>query len=265
MNEQIERKCKKCGETYPLTRDYFYVDNSRPCGFRDPCKKCINKTLPHNPKVIDFNNKKCPYCGNTFPRTEEFFYTNNHHTWDNLAGCCKTCHNKNVKKWGEKNPDKVKEAKGKYAKKNYKKILDRNNKLRRKRYASNPSFKISTVLRNGLRLALNGEKKYKKTMDLLGCTIDFFISYIESQFTEGMSWVNHGLYGWHLDHIIPVAYFDLTKKEDQEKCFHYSNFRPLWAEENFAKNSIYNGFLYRGGEIVKEKKYDEQGKIHSVA
>jgi hypothetical protein len=29
--------------------------------------------------------------------------------------------------------------------------------------------------------------------------------------------------------------FDLTKKDQQEKCFHYSNLQPLWALENIKK------------------------------
>lgn len=265
MNAVKSRVCPECGVEQPLTREYFYVGSKCHDGFRNPCKSCANKKIPHHPKFIDLYNKRCPSCGETFPRTEEYFYKNNYQTWDNLAGICKTCHNEKVKKWSEKNPDKVNGAKRKYAKKNRKKIQERNNETRRIRYATDPAFKMSTTLRNGLRLALNGRKKYKKTMDLLGCTIEFFISYIESQFTEGMSWDNHGFNGWHLDHIIPVGYFDLTKKEDQEKCFHYSNFMPLWAGDNFAKNSIYNGFLYRGGKVIKEKEYDKHREIQGVA
>jgi len=32
-----------------------------------------------------------------------------------------------------------------------------------------------------------------------------------------------------------VSAFDLTDTTQQEKCFHYSNLRPLWAEENKKK------------------------------
>jgi len=46
---------------------------------------------------------------------------------------------------------------------------------------------------------------------------------------------NHGK--WHLDHVRPCASFDLTKPEEQEKCFHYSNYQPLWAEQNLSKGA----------------------------
>ena len=42
-----------------------------------------------------------------------------------------------------------------------------------------------------------------------------------------------------IDHIIPCAAFDLTKPENQKKCFHYSNTQPLWAKDNLRKGDKY--------------------------
>ena len=53
-----------------------------------------------------------------------------------------------------------------------------------------------------------------------------------------MSWENHGT--WHIDHRVPCAKFDLTKKEEQEKCFHYTNLQPLWAKDNLSKGNKYD-------------------------
>ena len=72
---------------------------------------------------------------------------------------------------------------------------------------------------------------------LLGCTVSFFMKHIESQWKEGMTWDNYGYRGWHIDHIIPCSAFDLTKEEEQKKCFHYTNQQPLWAEENMKKGA----------------------------
>ncbi len=92
-----------------------------------------------------------------------------------------------------------------------------------------------------IKRALNNHKnKYKKsesTLELLGCSIEFLRIYLQSKFTAGMNWENHGYYSWHIDHIIPCAAFDLSDPEQQKKCFHYSNLQPLWWRDNLSKGS----------------------------
>ena len=104
---------------------------------------------------------------------------------------------------------------------------------------SDPSFDISKRLRIRVANALKKKNSYKSqsTEDLLGCKWNFFIKWIESQFKDGMSWDNRNL--WHIDHIKPCCSFDLSNKEQQKQCFHYTNLQPLWAEENLRKNGRY--------------------------
>ena len=78
-------------------------------------------------------------------------------------------------------------------------------------------------------------KKCDSTMKLLGCSIQDVRHHLEKQFAVNMSWDNHGFSGWHIDHIKPCASFDLTKEDEQRKCFHYTNLQPLWAKENLQK------------------------------
>ena len=71
--------------------------------------------------------------------------------------------------------------------------------------------------------------------DSIGCSRDFFLEWIESQFEEGWSWDNRGEV-WEIDHIVPFNSVDLTKKEDVERVMNYKNTRPLSISENRKKS-----------------------------
>jgi len=96
-----------------------------------------------------------------------------------------------------------------------------------------PAFKIRSNVYESLRRF--NVTKIDKFYSLLGCTIKEFKQHIESQFSEGMSWDNHG--EWHIDHIKPISSFDLTQEAEQKKAFHYLNVQPLWAIDNMRKGS----------------------------
>lgn len=90
--------------------------------------------------------------------------------------------------------------------------------------------------------ACNGTyKKSQRTEEILGCTMEEFKKHIELQFTEGMTWNNHGRCKngscevWHIDHRIPISSAN-TEERILELC-HYSNFQPMWALENISKNN----------------------------
>ena len=79
-------------------------------------------------------------------------------------------------------------------------------------------------------------KKYQKTFDYLGCTIEEFKNKLVSKFNKGMTWDNYGSL-WYIDHIVPVSSFDFNHEESQRICFHYSNMQPLLAIDNMKKRN----------------------------
>ena len=74
------------------------------------------------------------------------------------------------------------------------------------------------------------------TKELIGCSLEELKIHLENQFTKGMNWKNYGRNGWHIDHILPCASFDLTDLEQRKKCFHYTNLQPLWEIDNIRKS-----------------------------
>lgn len=102
---------------------------------------------------------------------------------------------------------------------------------------SDPLYRLKRSCRrrvNGALKLLSGHKS-KRTFELIGCTPEFLRDYLQAQFTPAMSWENHGTY-WHVDHIIPLASFDLTQPEQQRRAFHYSNCQPLEKLQNISKS-----------------------------
>ena len=91
------------------------------------------------------------------------------------------------------------------------------------RYHTDPEFKLAHTLRSRLNCAIRKTLKGKKcahTMELLGCTVPELMKHLESQFNDGMTWDNHGIHGWVVDHIKPVKAFVLTDPDQQRQCFH---------------------------------------------
>jgi len=105
------------------------------------------------------------------------------------------------------------------------------------RAGNDVDFKLRGVLRARVRAAVTrgGGEKSRRTMKLVGCSVPKLRQHLEAQFTEGMTWDNHG--EWHIDHIKPCASFDLTDAEQQRECFNYTNLQPLWARDNLSKGA----------------------------
>lgn len=107
-------------------------------------------------------------------------------------------------------------------------------RLRRK---ADVAYRLRCVLRkriNGICFNNKSLRAGSAVRDL-GCSIAALKAHLEAQFKPGMTWENHAIDGWHIDHIVPLASFDLTNREQFLKAAHYTNLQPLWAKENLSK------------------------------
>ena len=106
-------------------------------------------------------------------------------------------------------------------------------KLRmREEYKNNPVKKLDVLLRVYIYGALKGKQKNRKTLDILGISIDEFRNYIESKFENWMNWDNHGNGEgkWALQHIVPR---DFATNEDEIYLLNYhKNLMPMCSVEN---------------------------------
>jgi hypothetical protein len=150
--------------------------------------------------------------------------------------------------------DEISEYNAKYNIENRATIQKRHTPYLANKKKTDMNYKIALTLRNrigGIFKKL-GIKKHAKTLDILGCTTEFFKEWLEFQFEDGMTLENHGLL-WHIDHILPCASFDMTKKEDVEKCFNWKNLQPLYAKDNLSKkDSILEDHIEKNKENIKK-------------
>lgn len=193
--------CSRCKEPKSLFGGFFRA-KKEPCGFQSACKGCH--------------------------REENDRYKENSGGRERI--------NLNQKRRRLENPA---QARG-YTQK-YKQWLTPKRKAAQNKYQSarrllDPDFKLRGNLRNRIVKALQGKAKSKTTESLLGCSFDFLKQWLEGQFENGMNWTNYSLRGWHVDHKIPCAKFDLVDPEQQAACFHFTNLQPLWAKDNLVKN-----------------------------
>jgi len=268
------KKCSKCGIEKPATTEYFGRLKSGFQSWCKQCKsehhlanreEILKKNkerrrAKHPIEEIPEGHKKCSSCKEVKPKTNEFFSFNKS-AKDGFAWRCKECR-KNAEYWAdvekaknerkkyyeenkekvsifnkkyrESNKEKYRQKDKKYYIKNKEQIKNRVKEYHYNRIQEDVGYRLLQRCRKRLWDALKGISKSKRTLELIGCSIEELMLHLESQFTEGMSWDNYG--EWHVDHIRPCASFDFTKEDQQNECFHYTNLQPLWAEDNRKKS-----------------------------
>ena len=207
------KKCNSC--LIEKSSDNFGSLKSSPDGYRPTCKECRKKSTK---KYYDKNSQKI------IQSVKEWVDKN------------KEQNNKNKREWARKkyweDIEKSREYGREYKKNNPEKNTKSTLKYQRKRFNNDPIFKMKHTIRNRINRFHNSNKR---TEEILGCSFDFFKSYIENKFINGMTWDNQG--EWHYDHIKPIS---LAKTEEEVLVLnHYTNFQPLWAKDNLKKSNKY--------------------------
>lgn len=118
--EAETRKCGRCGETYPLTEEYWYREGGEKEGLQYTCKKCrremqekYNHRAKEKGQQRDSNRQGrtqvCNKCGRELPLTTEYFHrqatAKRGFVYD-----CKECRKKVYKGYREKRKKEEEEA-----------------------------------------------------------------------------------------------------------------------------------------------------------
>lgn len=215
------KKCSKCGELKDESE--FSNDSSKKDNLYSSCKECSNK-----------KNKK--YRNNERGKKQRKRYVDSHK--NELRQYLRE-----YRKTYDQDKEKRTEYMKKYKEKNKKTLRKKRREDEKNRCANNIQYKLAKKLRNRLWDAVKHNYKNGSAVKDLGCTLVEFVAHLESKFYphpetgEEMTWDNYGFYGWHLDHIIPLSAFDLTRRDHIIFACHYTNLQPMWAEENLSKGA----------------------------
>ncbi len=220
----------KCCQLCNLVKDAseFNKFSNSPDGLNKYCKKCYKDVrTPNRKKVFSSANITelyCIKCNNSKPSS--MFRTNKKSTTGYFKTCIDCCKPSVISK------EKQKEYEARYRSKYPEKI-----KAKYKRQGQKLQKRIKDRLRARITSALSSinYKKTDKTIEYLGCSISYLKKWLEYQFKEGLSWENYNK--WHIDHVIPCESFELSNKDEQSKCFNWSNLRPCYIEENLSKGA----------------------------
>lgn len=230
MNATYHRNCTKCGIEKPL--EEFTPRLGGAFGRRARCKTCMRN---YNRQYQEENFAKfATYKQDYYQEHLDWFTAYRRKYRKDKAGEIAA---KN-REYRQQNVIKRATSGRLYYQKNRRSILARTYKTNQRRRQTDPLFRAIEACRRRVNKAINGKAKAGKTLELIGCSSDFLRHHLESQFSEGMTWANYGfgINKWHVDHILPCASFDLSKEEEQHRCFHYSNLQPLWQSANLTKS-----------------------------
>lgn len=114
----------------------------------------------------------------------------------------------------------------------------------RRRRHNDPAYKLKFYARKrvkqAFKYAYGAVKRSPHISKLFGCTSQELLEHIQSKFRDGMTLDNHGVV-WEIDHIRPLASFNLLDPSHLSAACHYTNLQPLLVHENRYKSDKFSG------------------------
>lgn len=210
----LMKTCTKCGKSYPATREFFHREVSARDGLHSWCKPCAAAYI----------------------RIYNQIHAEEIRTAHNLY---REAHKEQAVAYREAHKKEAVAVHRIWAQQNREEIAERRRKYRHQIYHGNPMVRLSRSISSRMRRALAGGKAGHQWESLVGYTLDDLMHHIEGRFQPGMSWVNHGIRGWHIDHIQPIASFHFETPDDPEfkKCWALENLQPMWWSDNRQKSA----------------------------
>lgn len=241
-----QKECLKCREIKPIA-DFNKRAKSLD-GFHTWCRTCVSeykKRLWHGASAEQIESRKAQrkrWDTDHQERKKEYnaaYYAANK---AKLSANSKAHYRNNIEKarewhreYYDANKERILDWHRGYRRDNRDHANKRSARYTKMRKAKDVVFdlRVRVVANISGRIRAMGYTKRSRTHEILGCDFEFFKLHIERQFLRGMTWENRG--AWHLDHIIPLA--TAKTEADVIRLNHFTNLRPMWAEDNLSKGA----------------------------
>lgn len=175
-------------------------------------------------QVASSESKYCKFCETEHPLNNAYWrYTGG---WQ-----CRARGLQKAREWRARNVEKRREIGRRWSALN----RDRRNAYKQERIRTDVNFRLAHNLRVRTNRLLRGQKLVSAVRDL-GCSLDLFKQHLEEQFTSEMNWNNYGTV-WHIDHILPLANYQLSDRGTFRRLVHYTNLQPLLVRANLSKSN----------------------------
>lgn len=224
--------CAKCGEE--KSAESFSVDRSRRDGLRGACKSCLSE---HKKMWIFLNKDKVKESSKIYRKRNRA----------KIAQAARLYALKNGPKIAQavklyRLSAQSREARRLHSNQYQKlpRVRERIREREKSRYSMDIEFRLSKILRSRLRTAVRkgrGSDGHTSAVRDLQCTVSELRQWIEMFWQPEMTWDNYGRGSgkWEIDHIEPLASFDLTDREQVLRAVCFTNLQPLWYEDHLRK------------------------------
>lgn len=227
--------CNKCQIWKNLNQ--FSKDASRPEGLKGQCVECCRNSIKN--WSIENKDHRKQYSDEYISKNKDNLKIKQKQWYENT----KEIRQKNSLEYYYKN----RETKSLYQKKRFQNEIHRNSRrlwqnrynkeVFTQRFRHNFSIRINQILKKS-----NTSKLGNSISQYLEYTFDELVEHLKTTFLPGMTLENHGIYGWHIDHKIPISAFNITSMDCLEfkACWSLHNLQALWWNDNLKKSDSYD-------------------------
>lgn len=223
--------CTKCKEEKTASKEYFHASTKIKCGLRSVCRECRSKDHADNQE--ERSAKKKLFYNKNKERLTAIIRANYIKKQDDRRQKARERHHANrereLARMRQYRADHLEELNARRRPKSIQSFRDR--------YKVDLVFTLKHRMGSLVRRSIRNGKKSNTMEKCLGYGVNELKHHLESKFTEGMTWERFMAGEIHIDHIIPICFFNPTTTDSQEfkDCWKIENLQPLWATDNLSK------------------------------